>query len=51
MCNRLDRALAALPVILGVVTLAGVGVLLIGTPFNSSFPPGVMIFSLLFHWR
>jgi len=38
MYNRLDRAHRALPVILGVVTLADVGVLLVWDAFPQWFP-------------
>jgi hypothetical protein len=38
MYNRLDRAHRALPVILGVVTLADVGVLLVWDAFPQFFP-------------
>lgn len=40
MYNRLDRAHRALPVILGVVTLAGVGVLLAWDAVPRLFPAG-----------
>ncbi len=40
MYNRLDRAHRALPVILGVVTLAGVGVLLVWDAAPRLFPAG-----------
>ena len=38
MFTRLDRAHRALPVILGVVTLAGVGILLVWDAFPQLFP-------------
>ena len=51
MYSRLDRAHRALPVILGVMTLAGVGVLLVWDAFPRWFPARVMTFSGPFRWR
>ncbi len=50
MYIRLDRAHRALPVILGVITLASVVVLLAWDAFPGYFLPKRMTFSAHFHW-